>query len=183
MWEERVTGLLNATTNTFFINGIAQELCESGTCNTDQKSFKAYLLRWMAATTTLAPFTKPTIQPLLEKTAAAVVKTCTGGTSGTMCGLRWTTGTNDGSSGVGEQMSALEAVQSNLVSSTPGFASIVKGTGNSTGSANAGSNGAATAQALISKPVTTQDRIGAGFLTALAMIGVVGGSATMMISE
>ncbi|KAG9234646.1 putative mannan endo-1,6-alpha-mannosidase DFG5 [Amylocarpus encephaloides] len=181
-WEERVNGLLNQTVNTFFVDGVMKELCEGGQCNVDQRSFKAYLSRWLAATTRLAPFTAATITPLIAKSSAAALKTCTAGGGNTQCGLKWTTGSNDGSFGVGEQMAVLEITQSNLVAQTPDWVSAVKGTGNSTGNVDAGSN-SATADSIINKPITTKDRVGAAFFTALVLIGVVGGSATMMISE
>ncbi|RDL31019.1 putative mannan endo-1,6-alpha-mannosidase DCW1 [Venustampulla echinocandica] len=184
LWEDRVKRLLNQTTNTFFVNGVMRELCEAGKCNVDQQSFKAYLARWMAATTNLAPFTEKPILALLASSAAAASSTCSGGPSGTQCGLKWTTpGVNDGILGVGEQMAALEIVQSNLITTTPGWVSAVKGTGNSTGDPNAGSDSKGGVEALMSRPITTKDRVGAGILTALVLIGVVGGSATMMISE
>jgi mannan endo-1,6-alpha-mannosidase len=173
--------LLNKTVATFFTDGIMHELCESGQCNVDQRSFKAYLSRWLAATYRLAPITKDIIQPLLKTSAAAAVKTCSGGT-GSQCGLKWNTGSFDGSFGVGEQMAVLEVVQGNLISEVPDWVSKVKGTGNSTGNVDAGQN-SLTADTVIMKPATTKDRIGAAFFTALILIGVVGGSATMMISE
>lgn len=159
-----------------------KELCEGGKCNVDQRSFKAYLSRWLAATHRLAPFTKPIIMPLLQKSATAAVKTCSGGASGTQCGLKWNTGSFDGSFGVGEQMAVLEIVQSNLITEVPDWVSAVKGTGNSTGNVDAGSN-SLTASTVLHKPMTTKDRVGAGFFTALILMGVVGGSATMIISE
>ena len=56
------------------------------------------------------------IMPLLQSSAQAAVTTCTAGTDGNQCGLRWTEGPiNDGMMGVGEQMSVLEIVQSNLI--------------------------------------------------------------------
>jgi len=183
IWEERVKGILNQTTSTFFVNGVMRELCETGTCDPDQRSFKAYLARWMADTTSLAPFTAQPILALLASSAKAAVSTCSGGANGTQCGLRWTTaGQNDGSFGVGEQMAALEIVQANLVPATPGWVSAVKGTGNSTGDPGAGGASKGSTQALVSKPTTTKDRIGAGIFTLLILVGVVAGSAVMMIS-
>lgn len=52
------------------------ELLPKG-CNVDQRSFKAYLARWMAATTKLVPWTKNEIMNLIQKSAIAAVKTCT----------------------------------------------------------------------------------------------------------
>lgn len=95
--------------------------CEAnGKCDVDQRSFKAYLSRWMAASTLLAPFTAETITPLLTASAKAAISTCTGGPDGNHCGLRWTLGSNDGSLGVGEQMSAMQVVQGQLIASKAG---------------------------------------------------------------
>ncbi|RDW73502.1 mannan endo-1,6-alpha-mannosidase-2 [Coleophoma cylindrospora] len=181
VWQQRTQSMLNTTDN-FFADGIMYESCEStGKCNVDQRSFKAYLARWLAATSKIAPFTASSILPLLATSANAAIKTCTGGTSGTQCGLKWNTGTNDGSLGVGESMAALEIVQSNLVSTSSDFVSTVKGTGSSVGNANAGTSaGSTSVDGKSSSPVTTGDRAGAGILTALVLVGVLGGSALMI---
>ncbi|TVY90477.1 Mannan endo-1,6-alpha-mannosidase [Lachnellula willkommii] len=182
VWQARVQGIVDAGQD-FFTDGVMFEPCESGKCNVDQKSFKAYYARWMAATTQIAPFTKDTLMKRISTSATAAVKTCTAGTSGNGCGMSWTTGVNDGSLGVGEQMSALEIIQSNLVGKAAGWVSAVKGTGTSEGNADAGSDQSHDASKVNTKPITTGDRVGAGIFTALVLMGVVGGSATMMISE
>ncbi|EPQ63063.1 mannosidase GPI-anchored membrane protein [Blumeria graminis f. sp. tritici 96224] len=182
VWEERVKGLLKSAQN-FFQNGVLFEGCESsGKCNIDQRSFKGYLVRWLAATAELAPFTHDTIMPLLTSSAKAAVKTCTAGASGSQCGLQWTMEAHDGSLGVGEQMSVLEVIQSHLLSSAPGWASEVKGTSISVGNANAGS-GSGTHSLMVSHPSTVADRVGAGFLTLLMLVGVIAGSVAMAIGD
>ncbi|KAL3420983.1 cell wall glycosyl hydrolase [Phlyctema vagabunda] len=182
VWQGRLQSMLNVS-DTFFTDGIMYEACEaSGKCNVDQRSFKAYLARWMAATTKWASWTSDHIMPLLTTSATAAVKTCTGGTTGTQCGLVWGSGVNDGSMGVGESMAALEIVQSHLVANSATFASQVQGTGNSTGDVNAGGSATSnTADELTSTPVTTADRAGAGILTAIVLCGVIGGSAMMVL--
>lgn len=102
---------------------------------------------------------------------------------GTACGLRWTEGANDGSLGVGEQMAVMEIIQSNLVDKVPAWRSEVEGTGTSKGDADAGPSNTADSERLSGSVVTTADRLGAGILTALILIGVVGGSAVMCLSE
>ena len=171
--------MLNAC-DSFFLDGVMYEACEGSKCNVDQRSFKAYFSRWLAATAELAPFTHEHIMERLASSATAAVKTCTGG-KGTECGLRWTSGAHDGSVGVGEQMAVLEVVQSNLVDGAPGWLSAVKGTGTSQGDVNAGSGVQSSMEALVISPVTTADRVGAGFLTALMIVGVLGGSFTMVM--
>lgn len=78
-------------------------------------------------------------------------------------------------------MAVLEIIQSNLVDTAPGWVSAVKGTGTSEGDVNAGSDSSSTADDLMITPVTTSDRAGAGILTALVLMGVIGGSATLII--
>jgi mannan endo-1,6-alpha-mannosidase len=60
-----------------------------GRCNVDQRSFKAYLSRWLAATSILAPWTSEMITPLLRDSALAAAQSCSGGTDGVTCGLKW----------------------------------------------------------------------------------------------
>ncbi|KAM3084111.1 hypothetical protein ACMFMG_001783 [Clarireedia jacksonii] len=181
IWEQRVSGILNASTD-FFVNGVMVEACESGgTCNTDQRSFKAYFTRWLAATTKLAPFTSTQIMNLLSTTATAAAKTCTAGNRGNHCGLKWTTGSNDGSTGVGEQMAALEVVQSMLIPQTRDWVSAVKGTGTSVGDAEAGADSRFNTDGSENDPVTGGDKAGAAVLTMLIIAGVIGGSAFMVV--
>lgn len=150
------------------------EFCEKpGNCNVDQRSFKAYLARWMAATTVRAPFTYNALMPLLNASAVAAVNTCTGGPDGNSCGLQWTTGAFDGSLGVGEQMSVLEVVQSLLTQTVPGPASANNG-GTSKGNPGAGTGGTAPT-GIQTGTITTADKAGAGILTILVVFAFVGG--------
>jgi len=66
-----------------------QECEAAGNCDTDQQSFKAYLARWIAAAIVKAPFTYDSLKPILEASATAAAATCTGGTNGTSCGMKW----------------------------------------------------------------------------------------------
>lgn len=157
------------------------EACESGTCNNDQQSFKCYFGRWLAATAKLAPFTYDTIMPLLTTTATAAVKTCTAGKRGNSCGLKWTTGEHDGITGVGEQMSALEAVQGLLLPQTRDWVSEVAGTGTSEGDEDAGSDSRVSTDGSEITPVTTADKVGATIFTMLIVAGVIGGSAFLCV--
>lgn len=149
--------------------------CEpSGNCNVDQQSFKAYLARWMAATTKVAPWTHDTIMPLLQSSAAAAAQSCDYAATGVACGMRWTVGTYDGLTGVGEQMNALEVIQSNLIDLVEGPVGNKTG-GTSQGNPNAGSGG----DTIVTGPVqeiTTGDRAGAGILTAIVLITMIGGT-------
>ena len=149
---------------------MVEAACEGvGTCNTDQRSFKAYLSRWMAASTKMAPFTYDTVLQKLKGSAKAAAAQCTGGASKTMCGLKWTDGgVNDGSVGVGEQMSALEVVQGVLMPQTKDKGPVTQDTGGtSKGDPAAGS--APSSWMGPPRAITTADRAGAGILTLISV--------------
>lgn len=148
--------------------------CEpSNNCNVDQLSFKAYLSRWMAATTKVAPWTADQILPLLASSAQAAALSCSGGDGSIVCGTKWTTGTYDGVTGVGQQMSALEVIQSNLIKKVSGPVS------NSTGGTSQGdpSAGTGTSSQPVNVPgaIRTKDKAGAGILTAIVIVASLGG--------
>jgi mannan endo-1,6-alpha-mannosidase len=155
--------------------------CEpGGKCNVDQRSFKAYLARWMAATTKMAPFTTDKILPKLRASAQAAAAQCVGA-PGTTCGIRWNLGPNwDGSTGVGEQMSALEVIQSALITTVAPPVTAKLG-GTSKGDPAAGSSGDNPVASFVLEPVTTGDRVGAGFLTLFILVGVLGGAWWMIL--
>ncbi|KAF3480951.1 glycosyl hydrolase family 76 protein [Arthroderma uncinatum] len=180
-WRERVQGILDGLrpffqANTYIMSEIACE--EYGTCETDQKSFKAYLARWMAATTQMAPFATDFIMTRLRACAAAAAKTCTGGDDRTACGLKWTTGEFDGSNGVGEQMAAMEIFQSNLI------AKAVPPLTNSTGGISKGNPGGSSkgsgVESTALRSINTADKAGAGILTIL-LLSTIGGATYWII--
>lgn len=154
--------------------------CENSTfsaCNNDQLSFRGYFSRFLAATTIVAPFTTDQINPILRASAQAAAKQCSGGASGRVCGSRWIDlGVWDGSTGVGQQLSALEVFQSNLIghiglkkaaplSNTTGGTSQ----GNSLAGSAGGGRGAYGMDPIYS-PITVADRAGAGILTAIFLM-------------
>jgi mannan endo-1,6-alpha-mannosidase len=112
VWRQRTQSLLDATGYFFTSDQIMTEAaCEPMlNCNIDQPAFKAFLARWMAASTKVAPWTYDFVMERLKPSAVGAAKSCTGGASGTICGQRWYTGTWDGTNGVGQQLSALEVV-------------------------------------------------------------------------
>ncbi|KAF2215156.1 glycoside hydrolase family 76 protein [Cercospora zeae-maydis SCOH1-5] len=178
-WRTRTEGLLLGTIPIFFKNRTMIEIaCEPGAnCNIDQQTFKAYLSRWMAASVKVAPWTHDTIMPLLRTSALAAAKSCTGGDDGTTCGTDWLEGVWDGAFGVGQQMNALEVIQSNMIDTVSGPLS------NETGGTSIGDPGAGIGDDVeytIPGVITTADRVGAGVLTAL-VIGGLGGTFCWMV--
>ncbi|OCT44613.1 Mannan endo-1,6-alpha-mannosidase DCW1 [Cladophialophora carrionii] len=121
LWANRTTELLDFALKTFaspFPNAtdVLYEYCElSWDCNIDQYSFRAYLARWLAKTTIMMPQTAEDVLPVLRASAVAAAGVCTGGENGTTCGARWYLDGWDGTSGLGQSLSALEVVQSLLV--------------------------------------------------------------------
>lgn len=93
-----------------------ERACEPlGTCDNDQYSFKAYLARWLAKSAIVAPYIADSVHSLLNASANAAAQSCSGGNNSVTCGQKWYVGGYDGSSGVGQQLSALETVQSMLL--------------------------------------------------------------------
>ncbi|KAF7920529.1 uncharacterized protein EAE97_011422 [Botrytis byssoidea] len=177
IWKERVDGLLNATFKNFFPTGdIAYEIaCEAKlSCTTDMFSFKAFLTRWLAGTTKMAPYTYDLIMPYLKASAVAAAKQCSGPSpfDGRTCGLSWSKGTDwDGTSGVGQQMAAMSAIFVNLVQHT--LAPVTNSTGGtSVGNSAAGSGSTTSLDAV--KPPSTGDRVGAGMVTTVVLVGMTG---------
>ncbi|KAG4437982.1 hypothetical protein IFR05_006522 [Cadophora sp. M221] len=216
LWGDRVSGILNRSSTIFFRDGVMiEQACENGNnCNIDQSSFKAFFSSWLASTTILAPFTKPAISPLLASSAKAAGLQCSGGATGTTCGFKWTTGAAyDGTTGVGQQMSALGVIQSAMVQiprkaavSTGGSGGSGASSGSSSGSTEddsslpsfapvtntTGGTSVGDASAGISKPggvvqtdirTTVKDTIAASFLTVGIVGSVIGGSLIMVLEK
>jgi mannan endo-1,6-alpha-mannosidase len=190
-WRERTDGLLNGT-HVFFTGNksdiMTEVACEPvNLCNTDQQSFKAYLSRWMAATTKWAPWSYERIKPLLASSAVAAAAQCKGGENGRMCGLRWTDdGKWDGTTGVGQQMAAMEVVLANMIQevSTP----VTNATGGtSAGDPSAGGSdiGRDSPYSVLDswKPITAGDKAGAGILTAVIIVLLFAGLGWLLLDE
>lgn len=190
VWRERVDGLLNGTM-VFFTGDnsdvMTEVACEPvNMCDLDQQSFKAYLSRWMAATTKWAPWTYRRIKPLLAASATAAASTCTGGANGRMCGLKWTNHSRfDGSMGVGQQMAAMEVVLANMIEGAPAPVTEKSG-GTSTGDPGAGGSDMGRTDPFsvaAVTPVSTAGKAGAYILTILAILGLLAGCGFVLMEE
>lgn len=116
IWVDRTTGLL-AATDTFFTpypnatDIMFEAACELQTsCNVDQWSMKAYLARWLATSSIVAPYIAGRVGTLLRASALGAVSACTSGAYGNTCGSKWYVKGFDGVTGLGQQLSALEVV-------------------------------------------------------------------------
>ncbi|KAK5991121.1 Mannan endo-1,6-alpha-mannosidase DCW1 [Cladobotryum mycophilum] len=181
-WKERLDNLLEGA-KVFFTgpdNNIMTEVaCEPvNLCNLDQQSFKAYLSRWLANVTKWAPYTYDTLMPLLRASAVAAAKQCVGGDNGRMCGLVWNKNKYDGSTGVGQQMAAMEVTLSLMIKDRHAPVTDQSG-GTSKGDPGGGGAdiGRTTPNGPQYKKITGGDRFGAAVITLIvlgsALLGLI----------
>lgn len=149
------------------------ELPDSLACNTDQHSFKGYMLRALANVAVVAPFTRDTIVKTLISTTKGAVSSCK--SDGT-CGFRWNIGKYDedvAHGPVGQQMSALAALSTLMLAQEYVLKGPLTGDsgGTSTGDPNAGSK-ASDVEPM--SEITTGDRAGAAIVTVVVLLSFVG---------
>lgn len=134
----------------------------------------------MAATTKVAPWTYDQVMARLRPSAQAAAASCSGPRG--ECGVKWTTnGVWDGITGIGQQMSALEVIQSQLIQQVQGPVSVDTG-GTSQSSPGAGTGGGATVGPLYGEIYgpSVGEKAGAGILTAVLGITTIGGALWMV---
>lgn len=171
VWLNRTTHIWGRA-QVFFMDNtriMYEAACQpSNQCNTDQRSFKAIFSRFLGLTCLMAPTLNAEIQSYLEDTTPGVLSSCTGGTDGHTCGLNWGNGSWDGYYGLGEQMSALEALQNRLIWNKPG--PLTQSTGAT--SVGNGSAGTGVSSSSINNELTigTKDKAGAGIITAVVLL-------------
>ncbi|KFY31811.1 hypothetical protein V493_00774 [Pseudogymnoascus sp. VKM F-4281 (FW-2241)] len=172
VWKERVEKLLERTIINFFPKGIATELCEAElNCSIDMYAQKAFLTRWMAASAKIAPFIYEDVMKVMRTSAVAAAAQCSGGETGRVCGLSWSKKEQyDGTKGVGQQMAAMEVIQSLLIKQARNIVSSTTG-GTSQGDPDAGRNEVDHTKIT---PATTAGKVGAGILTVVVVGLVVG---------
>lgn len=182
IWEARIRQIMGGATSLFFQDGIMYEMaCQnSGTCNNDQRSFKAILARMMGLASVLAPFSKEILDPLIETSAAAAALSCSGGTDGHTCGLNWELKKWDGMYGLGEQDCALEMIHALLVNDRPAPYTAYSG-GSSSGNPEAGLNKISTNVLEHNLNITTKDRAGAAIITTIVICVLLAGAIWMML--
>lgn len=192
-WHERVDGLLDSAELIFFFGNdtsdrvMIEVACEPvNLCDVDQQSFKAYLGRWMAATTKWAPWTLSRIKMLLRNSAEAAVRQCGGGENGRLCGLKWAnnSGAWDGTTGVGQQMAALEVVLGSMIREAKEPVTETTG-GTSSGDPDAGGSdeGRVDPVGWHHGPIRTGDRAGAAFVTFFVLAALLAAIVFMITDE
>lgn len=172
LWSDRLFSLLGGT-SVFFRDGIMFEAaCQaSQTCNNDQRSFKAFMARFLGLTAQLVPGSRDIIDWYLSSSAMAAAKSCSGGTDGITCGLDWQRDDWDGYYGLGEQMSALETIQNLRYLDTPAPYTQSSGA-SSLGNPSAGNHPSEDNEGPLN--ITAGSRTGAAFITVFVAVSVIG---------
>ncbi|KAG5354541.1 Mannan endo-1,6-alpha-mannosidase DCW1 [Yarrowia sp. B02] len=191
-WATRAKNIWTGCEELFFQDDKMVEIsCQQSriTCNNDQRCFKAIFSRFIGYAALFLPDIRDDIMKKLRASAIAALQTCSGGSDGHTCSIDWLTGaySNDWI-GLGEQMSALEVLQNNLIFNpkmAPNVTTNENGTtgggigplthdtgGTSEGSPDAGSSSANPL--LMNLDIKGSDKAGAGVLTAVLLIGVLG---------
>lgn len=140
-------------------------------------TYKGYLHRYLASTAQLAAYTSENIMPVLKTSTKAAVAQCTGGDSKRRCGMFWADGkfVKPETSGVGEQMSVLGAVESLLINSVA--APVTSDTAGS-GTSGGGDSGSGTGTGSAPSPTPSS---AARQSTMSLVTGLIGVIALMMI--
>jgi hypothetical protein len=175
VWYNRTQGLMEMIAADYFPNGVMKDICEEfNACDVDQHSFKAYLSRWMASSTQMAPWIYNASISLLNSSAKAAVAQCTGAPTGTTCGLKWyLNGTWDGSNGVGQEMAALEVILGTLVKPHLNVPLTNSTGGTSISNPNAGFNASNIPPGEVVVPPSKTERGAAWFLTVFISLLVL----------
>lgn len=178
-WLDRVNLIMDAIPF-FFPNGVMSEtLCATtNRCNNDQRSFRAIFSRCLGLTSVMIPSIYPKIRPLLEASALGAAKACTGGSDSTSCGQSWTVGKNDGISGLGEEILALEVTMALAAKQGPQILTVETG-GTNRSDPNAGINVKDDRNKQL-LTISGKDRAGAGIITTMILSLFVGGAAWLM---
>jgi hypothetical protein len=157
--------------------------CEGqNNCNVDQRSFKAYLARWLAVAVQLVPSTAGRIMPWISTSALNAAKACSETSGGLACGRTWYTGGDDGLRDVGYQMSALSIIQANLIPQSPALKDIH--TGNSASNPSAGGGAVSVGpDPVFTRKMTTADTAGAWIVTVIAMLACFGTAVALLVDE
>src|ERR1700760_1092473 len=185
-WKQRLDGFLQNTQRVFFpeeygSKTMVEYACETqSNCNKDQRSFKAYLSRWLSVTTQMAPYTAGQITPWLQTSAMAASKACTQTAQGLACGRNWYENKDDGQRDIGNQMTALSIVQSNLIAQAKALVDIKSG--DSKSNPGAGDKPFVLPR-IYTRKITIADKVGAWLVTVVALAFFFIGAIAVLFEE
>ncbi len=113
-----LSGVEHYMVNTTGGNVLYEYQCEQfGSCNNDQRAFRAIVARVLGKIVQLAPNTDyaQRAMTLINESAQGAAASCSGGSDGVTCGMNWGINGWDGLYGLGEEISALEIIQNTLI--------------------------------------------------------------------
>lgn len=183
-WLEGVTGLIKTSDQFFPTSGGNQILsditCEPiNRCDRNQKTFKAYFTGWLGFMSLIVPANVTAeVMGKFKASAVAAGQQCAGGSDGNHCGIRWTKKAEwDGTMGLEQQMAVLGVLNAAMVPlKAQGLYNADNG-----GTSRSDPHGGANPKGSVGPaPITTGDRVGAGILTAIFVILLVGGTTFML---
>lgn len=171
-WYNRTWGFVNSARVFFDNKGVMYESAcmPVHTCQTDQRSFRAYLARFLGLTAVLVPDTFDTIYNRLEVSAKAVAQSCVGGYDGHTCGMNWSYVGWDSYYGLGEQMSSLEVIQNLMIREKQTILTIATGA-SSNGSADFGNSTYVQEAKLLD--LDKGDTAGASIITVIVTLTII----------
>ena len=168
--------MLQKAFDNFLTDDILEEkVCEpSEGCNDNEILFKGLISSWLSFTAILVPSTYETILPVLQASAKAAAKSCTGHNNNT-CGVRWYQSSYDGWIGMEEQISATNLFVANMIAFNSSAAPVTSTTGgNSSSNPTAGEDDDEDDSVNSTEsPIETADRVGAIILTIVFVGGWV----------
>lgn len=172
-----------STTQDIFVDAsvLTEPAClPANTCNVDQLAFRGILARALAAVDTLVPSqTNGTLGDILAASAQAAGTQCSGGAKGSACGADWTQSQFDGSTGLSQDLSALNAVLAAMAQGAVlGEQSGASGTsstggGNASAASSGGASGTSASASASASPPVQQDE-NRGEQRAASMFGLLG---------
>ncbi|PWY68483.1 hypothetical protein BO70DRAFT_366148 [Aspergillus heteromorphus CBS 117.55] len=159
-WKTRAEGLLNKSIELFFkkrvmveggwILGNSAEVGGYYIDDNTEYSFRGLFITCLVSVARLIPETVDTIVPLLETTAKAAAKQCSGTANSTVCGSDWTDPVYDLNPSFFTSMSALSLFTANLrLDRTAGNKTTTNGTSTS-GSTSGSSSGSGSGSSSLS---------------------------------
>ncbi|CAH2351661.1 mannan endo-1,6-alpha-mannosidase Dfg5p [[Candida] railenensis] len=181
-WETRAQQIWTAGAYFFNDTIMYETACQTNyKCNTDQRSFRSLFARSLASAALFVPSISSEIETNVKASAAGAAQSCSGGSDGVTCGINWSYNGWDGWYGLGEQMSALEIILA-LFAFDGEMALPYTATngGSSTSNTEAGTDSTTTTNSNLIT-IGTKDKAGAGILTAVVLIAIVGGSIWMVL--
>ena len=144
-------------------------------CDGNSALFKGVTIGWLATMTTLVSETYQEMLPKFQASAQGAAKQCSGGSNGRLCGSRWYQDTWDGTSGMGQETTALSGICSSLITEMKNSAPKSRENGgHSKPDGNAGTGGNDNTSPDELKKITAGDKAGASILTVVFVLGWVG---------